>query len=115
MIIFWDEVKNSLPNLRVLRMNGVEVGFVYRPDNTGGDVNAWRAHIGIGEKTKFLGHNYRCRLAQEMVESAAYAALNDAPSKAFEPVQNFVRNSEATSEDIKNFLDNLARPASLSV
>lgn len=66
----WKKV-NSLPNLHVLSINGVERGFVYKPYDNPTDKNAWRCHWGIGHSNKFLGHEWTKDLAYKAVESVA--------------------------------------------
>lgn len=48
----WAEVKNTLKDLNVLTINGYEYGFIYRL----GHESFWCVHVGIGDKTRFLGH-----------------------------------------------------------
>lgn len=67
----WNKVANrSLPNLHVLSRDGREVGFIYKPNDTKGDKNAWRSHSGIGDNNVFLGHVWSKADAQEKVEGA---------------------------------------------
>ena len=56
----WQRVQNqSLPNLNVLLVNGEYVGFVYKlRDSSWTDKNAWRIYTGVGDRAKFVGHNF---------------------------------------------------------
>lgn len=65
----WRQVKGRIPNLNVLTANGIEVGFVEKPNDTKFDKNMWRCFIGIGENNRFLGHAPTKRCAQTIVES----------------------------------------------
>jgi len=64
----WDKVKNTLPNLNVLSINGVEKGFIYKPMDDKHNKNAWRIHVGIGDKTKFINHEYDLKIAKRQLE-----------------------------------------------
>lgn len=65
----WVKVKNTLPNLNVLHVNTVEVGFIYKPMDDKYSKNAWRVHIGIGDKTKFMGHKDSIKDAKNELEA----------------------------------------------
>ena len=66
----WSTVKSlSLPNLHVLSSHGVELGFMYKPHDTKTDKCAWVLFRGIGDKSKFIGHDFNKKLAKEKVES----------------------------------------------
>jgi ribosomal protein RSM22 (predicted rRNA methylase) len=55
----WQGVQNrSLPNLNVLKVNDVVVGFIYKPRNTKTDRNAWRIYRGVGDSAEFMCHNF---------------------------------------------------------
>lgn len=65
----WKEVRGtSLANLNVVSRNGIELGFIEKPNDTDGDVNAWRAYVGIGERARFIGHRQTKSGAQAFVE-----------------------------------------------
>lgn len=64
----WKRVNSSLPNLNVLYVDGVEVGFIYKPRDTRYDKNEWRMHREIGDLTKFLGWNNTKTGAQRFLE-----------------------------------------------
>ena len=65
----WEQVKTTtMPNLFVLRRNGVELGFIQKPKDTKTDKNAWRLYKGIGPLNTFLGHEYNKKLAMSLVE-----------------------------------------------
>ena len=67
--IKWTKIKKqSLPNLHVLTVNGKELGFVYKPRDSRTDKNAWRVHNGIGDATKFRGHEWTKKLAMMALE-----------------------------------------------
>jgi hypothetical protein len=70
----WKRINGSLPNLNVLYLNGVEVGFVYKPLDSKTDKNAWRMHRGIGDDTKFLGWNNTKTGAQRFLEKVLVGA-----------------------------------------
>ncbi len=75
----WKRVQSSLPNLNVLYVEGVEVGFVYKPHDTKTDKNEWRIHRGIGEATQFMGWNNTKTGAQKLLEKVlvgAWLSLN---------------------------------------
>lgn len=59
VLCMWQRVQNpSLPNLNVLMVNDVKVGFVYKPSDTKTDTNAWRIFRGVGDNAEFIGHNF---------------------------------------------------------
>lgn len=66
--MIWKPVKNSLPNLNVLSNGGVEIGFVYKPNDTKTDKCAWLVHTGIGEKNKFVGFEWTEAKAKQRLE-----------------------------------------------
>jgi len=43
----------SLPNLYVGTVDDKVVGFIYKPENSKTDKNAWRSYVGIGDKANF--------------------------------------------------------------
>jgi hypothetical protein len=70
-VVTWKKIKDrSLSNLHVMFVDGNEIGFVYKPVDTKTDKNAWRSHLGIGESTIFLGHDYNKTDAKNRVEHA---------------------------------------------
>jgi hypothetical protein len=46
------------------------VGFIYRPENSRTDKNAWRSYVGIGDKARFLYHTWDINDAMEAVQLA---------------------------------------------
>jgi hypothetical protein len=65
----WQRVQNrSLPNLNILKVNDVVVGFIYKPCDTKTDRNAWRIYRGVGDSAEFMCHNFS--------KTAAMATLN---------------------------------------
>lgn len=60
----------SLPNLYVLVVNNIEVGFITKPNNDKYNKNMWRSFKGIGENNVFLGHGSTKNQAQQMVEKS---------------------------------------------
>lgn len=62
--------QQSLPNLYVGKKDGVEVGFIYKPNDTKSDRNAWRSYVGIGDKAMFLYHTWDMNDAMEAVQLA---------------------------------------------
>ena len=64
----WKRINGSLPNLNVLCVKGIEVGFVYKPHDSKTDKNEWRIHRGIGDSTQFLGWNNTKTGAQKLLE-----------------------------------------------
>jgi hypothetical protein len=65
----WEQVTSTtMPNLFVLKRNGVEVGFIQKPKDTKTDKNAWRLYKGIGPLNTFLVHEYNKKLAMSQVE-----------------------------------------------
>lgn len=74
----WKRINGSLPNLNVLYLNGVEVGFVYKPHDSKTDKNEWRMHRGIGDATKFLGWNNTKTGAQRFLEKVLVGAWHSA-------------------------------------
>ena len=65
----WIRVKNSLPNLNVLEMNGVKQGFIYKPKDSRTDKNAWRIYLGIGKTARLIGHEWTMVNAKRILES----------------------------------------------
>lgn len=65
----WKRVfNNSLPDLRVLEINGVERGFVYKPRDSKTDKNAWRIYKGIGASNVFIGHRWTLDQSKNCLE-----------------------------------------------
>lgn len=60
----------SLPNLYSGTINGEIVGFIYKPENSKSDRNAWRSYVGFGDKAKFLYHTWDMNDAMEAVQLA---------------------------------------------
>lgn len=60
----------NLPNLHVATVDGVEVGFCYKPAESKSDRNAWRSYIGIGDGARFLYHTWDKRDAMMAVTAA---------------------------------------------
>jgi hypothetical protein len=60
----------SLPNLYVGTVDDKVVGFIYKPENSKTDKNAWRSYVGIGDKAKFLYHTWDMNDAMEAVQLA---------------------------------------------
>jgi len=60
----------SLPNLYVGTVDDKVVGFIYRPENSKTDKNAWRSYVGVGDKAKFLYHTWDMNDAMEAVQLA---------------------------------------------
>ena len=60
----------SLPNLYSGTINGEIVGFIYKPNDTKSDSNAWRSYVGFGDKAKFLYHTWDMNDAMEAVQLA---------------------------------------------
>ena len=60
----------SLPNLYVGTVDDKVVGFIYKPENSKTDKNAWRSYVGIGDKAKFLYHTWNMNDAMEAVQLA---------------------------------------------
>jgi len=60
----------SLPNLYVGTVDDKVVGFIYKPENSKTDKNAWRSDVGIGDKAKFLYHTWDMNDAMEAVQLA---------------------------------------------
>lgn len=60
----------SLPNLYVGTVDDKVVGFIYKPENSKTDKNAWRSYVGIGDKAKFLYHTWDMNDAMEAVKLA---------------------------------------------
>jgi len=71
---YWQRVNSSLPNLNVLYVDDVEVGFIYKPHDTRYDKNDWRMHREIGDATKFLGWNNTKTGAQKFLEKVLVGA-----------------------------------------
>lgn len=65
----WKKVQGTaLANLLVVSRNGVELGFIEKPEDSDGDVNAWRAYVGIGARALFIGHRWTRISAEALVE-----------------------------------------------
>jgi hypothetical protein len=65
----WKRVfNNSLPDLRVLEINGIERGFVYKPHDTKTERNAWRIYKGIGTSNVFVGHQWTLEQSKSCLE-----------------------------------------------
>ena len=60
----------SLPNLDSGTINGEIVGFIYKPNDSVSDRNAWRSYVGFGDKAKFLYHTWDMNDAMEAVQLA---------------------------------------------
>ena len=60
----------SLPNLYVGTVDDKVVGFIYKPENSKTDKNAWRSYVGVGDKAKFLYHTWDVNDAMEAVQLA---------------------------------------------
>ena len=60
----------SLPNLYVGTVDDKVVGFIYKPENSKTDKNAWRSYVGVGDKAKFLYHTWDMNDAMEAVKLA---------------------------------------------
>jgi len=61
-------VKNqSLPNLHAGTVNGEIVGFIYKPEDSKTDRNAWRSYVGVGDNARFLYHTWDINDAMEAV------------------------------------------------
>lgn len=79
-ITSWEPIHGqSLHNLHVAindeKGTRTELGFIYRPKNTGSDKNAWRVHLGIGESEQFIGHAWHKRDAKKMLQEKLDAPL----------------------------------------
>ena len=69
--VTFTRVKNqSLPNLYSGTINGEIVGFIYKPNDSKSDKNAWRSYVGFGDKAKFLYHTWDMNDAMEAVQLA---------------------------------------------
>lgn len=55
-------------------VEGVEVGFVYKPHDSKTDKNEWRIHRDIGDNTKFLAWNPTKTGAQRFLEKVLVGA-----------------------------------------
>ncbi len=66
--MIWISVKNSLPNLQVLRRNNVDIGFIEKPNDTATCKNYWRCFVGIGDKAVFVDHQKDKKSAKKKVE-----------------------------------------------
>jgi len=60
----------SLPNLYVGTVDDKVVGFIYKPENSKTDKNAWRSYVGVGDKARFLYHTWDMNDAMEAVQLA---------------------------------------------
>ena len=60
----------SLPNLYVGTVDDKVVGFIYKPENSKTDKNAWRSYVGVGDKAKFLYHTWDMNDSMEAVQLA---------------------------------------------
>jgi hypothetical protein len=69
-VTFKRVANQSLPNLYSGTINGEVVGFIYRPENSRTDKNAWRSYVGIGDKAQFLYHTWDINDAMEAVQLA---------------------------------------------
>lgn len=69
-VTFKRSQKQNLPNLYVGAVDDKVVGFIYRPENSKTDKNAWRSYVGIGDKAKFLYHTWDINDAMEAVQLA---------------------------------------------
>lgn len=66
----WKRVKTiGLSNLNVLMLGDIEQGFIYKPKDSKTDKNAWRVHLGVGETSKFIGHEWTMNDAKRLLES----------------------------------------------
>jgi hypothetical protein len=77
-IVSWKKIRvqpgvNSLPNLWVCSVDGVEIGMVQKPRNTRHVHHAWRAYLGIGDKATFLGHVQSFEEGRALVENRGNA------------------------------------------
>lgn len=70
----WKRIKGSFPNLNVLYLNGVEVGFVYKPHDYTIDGKHWRMFRGIGDDAYFLGWTNTKTNAQRFLEKVFVGA-----------------------------------------
>ena len=70
----WKRINGSLPNINVLYIKDVEVGFVYKPRNSKTDKNEWRMYRGIGDATDFLGWHNTKTGAQRFMEKVFVGA-----------------------------------------
>ena len=69
--VTFKRIKNqSLPNLYVGTQDGVEVVFIYKPNDSKSDRNALRSYVGIGDSAKFLYHTWDMNDAMEAVNLA---------------------------------------------
>ena len=72
---YWKRITTtSLPNLNVLYLNGVEIGFVYKLRDGDGCKNQWCIHRGIGDATQFVGWNPTKTGAQNLLEKVLVGA-----------------------------------------
>ena len=69
-VTFKRVANQSLPNLYSGTVDDKVVGFIYRPENSRTDKNAWRSYVGIGDKAKFLYHTWDMNDAMEAVQLA---------------------------------------------
>jgi hypothetical protein len=69
-VTFKRVVNKNLPNLYSGTINGEIVGFIYKPENSKTDKNAWRSYVGVGDKAKFLYHTLDMNDAMEAVQLA---------------------------------------------
>jgi hypothetical protein len=69
-VVFTRVKMQSLPNLYSGMINGEIVGFIYKPNDSKSDKNAWRSYVGFGDKAKFLYHTWDMNDAMEAVQLA---------------------------------------------
>jgi len=69
-VTFMRAQSQSLPTLYVGTVDDKVVGFIYKPENSKTDKNAWRSYVGIGDKAKFLYHTWDMNDAMEAVQLA---------------------------------------------
>lgn len=62
----------SLPNLNVLVVDNVEVGFITKPNNDSFTKNMWRIFKGKGETCQFLGHIATKNQAKRVLEKIVF-------------------------------------------
>jgi hypothetical protein len=69
-VCFTKVPSRSLANLHVATVDGVEVGFCYKPDASRGERNAWRSYVGIGDQARFLYHTWDRRDAMMAITAS---------------------------------------------